>query len=145
MGSPSRTSLSKRTNPESDPEMIDFVEQVRVNQKKLTTELKPSYDFIVCGSGSSGSEVAPGNLEAPALVKFIRDAAMSYAHQASTAKMGRDSMSVVDGQLKVYGVDNLRIADASILPRVTTGNTMAPCVVIGERAAEILKVAHRIN
>ena len=75
----------------------------------------------------------------------FRDAAMSYAHQASTAKMGRDSMSVVDGQLKVYGVDNLRIADASIMPRVTTGNTMAPCVVIGERAGEILKVAHRMN
>jgi choline dehydrogenase len=90
-------------------------------------------------------EVAPGNLEVSALAHFIRDAAMSYAHQASTAKMGRDSMSVVDGQLKVYGVDNLRIADASTMPRVTTGNTMAPCVVIGERAAEILQVAHRIN
>jgi choline dehydrogenase len=51
-------------------------------------------------------------------------------------------MSVVDGNLKVYGVDNLRIADGSIMPRVTTGNTMAPCVVIGERAAEILKARH---
>jgi choline dehydrogenase len=90
-------------------------------------------------------EVAPRNLEAPVLAKFIRDAAMSYAHQASTAKMWRDSMSVVDGQLKVYGIDNLRIADASIMPRVTTGNTMAPCVVIGERAAEILKGAHGMS
>ena len=52
--------------------------------------------------------------------------------------MGRDSMSVVDSELKVYGVEGLRIADASILPRVTTGNTMAPCVIIGERAAELL-------
>jgi choline dehydrogenase len=84
-------------------------------------------------------EVAPGNLDGPAFETFIRDAAISYAHQASTAKMGRDQMSVVDGQLKVYGIDNRRIADASIMPRVTTGNTMAPCVVIGERAAEILK------
>ena len=50
-------------------------------------------------------------------------------------------MSVVDSQLKVYGVEGLRIADASIFPRVTTGNTMAPCVVIGERAAELLLVA----
>jgi choline dehydrogenase-like flavoprotein len=90
-------------------------------------------------------EVAPGNLEGPALEKFVRDSAMSYAHQTSTAKMGRDAMSVVDGQLKVYGVDNLRIADASIMPRVTTGNTMAPSVVIGERAGEILKVAHRMS
>jgi choline dehydrogenase len=53
-------------------------------------------------------------------------------------------MSVVDGNLKVYGVDNLRIADGSIMPRVTTGNTMAPCVIIGERAAEILKADHNL-
>jgi choline dehydrogenase len=58
--------------------------------------------------------------------------------------MGHDAMSVVDGSLKVHGFDNLRIADGSIMPRITTGNTMAPCVVIGERAAEILKIAHRI-
>jgi choline dehydrogenase len=87
-------------------------------------------------------EVAPANLEGPALESFIRDAAMSYAHQASTAKMGRDAMSVVDAQLKVYGINNLRIADASIMPRVTTGNTMAPCVVIGERAGAILRSVH---
>jgi choline dehydrogenase-like flavoprotein len=54
-------------------------------------------------------------------------------------------MSVVDGNLKVYGVDNLRIADASIMPRVTTGNTMAPCVIIGERAAQILDAAHDLS
>ena len=42
------------------------------------------------------------------------------------------------GQLKVYGIENLRIADGSIMPRVTTGNTMAPCMIIGERAAEVL-------
>jgi choline dehydrogenase len=58
--------------------------------------------------------------------------------------MGHDAMSVVDGSLKVHGIDNLRIADGSIMPRVTTGNTMAPCVVIGERAAEILKIVHGI-
>jgi choline dehydrogenase len=58
--------------------------------------------------------------------------------------MGRDAMSVVDGNLRVYGIDNLRIADGSIMPRVTTGNTLAPCVVIGERAGEILKKDHAI-
>ena len=54
-------------------------------------------------------------------------------------------MCVVDGYLKVYGVDNLRIADGSIMPRVTTGNTMAPCVVIGERAADLLKAQRGIS
>jgi choline dehydrogenase len=59
--------------------------------------------------------------------------------------MGRDSMSVVDAQLRVYGIQNLRIADGSIMPRVTTGNTMAPCIIIGERAAEVLRNDHRID
>jgi choline dehydrogenase len=53
-------------------------------------------------------------------------------------------MSVVDANLKVYGIENLRIADGSIMPRVATGNTMAPCVIIGERAGEILKAGHKI-
>ena len=43
---------------------------------------------------------------------------------------------------KVYGVDGLRIADGSVMPRVTTGNTMAPCVVIGERAAKMIRESH---
>jgi choline dehydrogenase len=90
-------------------------------------------------------EVMPGNLRGAALEDFIRDAASTYHHQTCTAKMGRDSMSVVDGQLKVYGIENLRIADGSIMPRVTTGNTMAPCIIIGERAAEALRNEHRLK
>src|SRR5580698_6512998 len=89
-------------------------------------------------------EVMPGNLMGSALEDFIRDAASTYHHQTCTSKMGRDSMSVVDGQLKVYGIENLCIADGSIMPRVTTGNTMAPCVVIGERPAEILREEHKL-
>lgn len=89
-------------------------------------------------------EVMPGNLKGAALEDFVRDAASTYHHQTCTAKMGRDSMSVVDGQLKAYGIENLRIADGSIMPRVTTGNTMAPCIVIGERAAEILREEHKL-
>jgi choline dehydrogenase len=84
-------------------------------------------------------EVMPGNLAGRALESFVRDAAAAYLHQNCTAKIGRDEMSVVDNRLRVYGIDNLRIADGSIMPRVTTGNTMAPCVVIGEKAAEFLK------
>jgi choline dehydrogenase len=86
----------------------------------------------------------PGNLKGAELENFIRDAAVTYYHQTCTAKMGRDPMSVVDGSLRVYGVENLRIADGSIMPRVTTGNTMAPCVVIGERAGEMLREDHKI-
>jgi choline dehydrogenase-like flavoprotein len=88
-------------------------------------------------------EVMPGDLTGDELETYLRNAVTTYWHEVGTAKMGRDSMSVVDGQLKVYGVENLRVADASIMPRITTGNTMAPCVVIGERAAQFLKASHR--
>ena len=90
-------------------------------------------------------EVMPGDLKGRALEDFVRDAAITYHHQTCTAKMGRDSLAVVDSQLKVYGIENLRIADGSIMPRVATGNTMAPCVVIGERAAEVLRNDHRLE
>jgi choline dehydrogenase len=139
----------------------------------VTTPLR-SYDFIACGAGTSGSvvagrvaenpavsvcreigssaplrpfakrEVMPGNLEGAELERFVRDAASSYWHQTCTAKMGRDAMSVVDGQLNVYGLRGLRVADGSIMPRATTGNTMAPCVVIGERAADIIRKEHEL-
>jgi choline dehydrogenase len=87
----------------------------------------------------------PGNLKGRELESFVRDAATTYWHETCTAKMGRDEMSVVDARLKVYGIDNLRIADGSIMPRITTANTMAPCVIIGERAAEILRRAHNLG
>jgi choline dehydrogenase len=89
-------------------------------------------------------EAMPGNLKGAELEDFIRDAASTYWHQSCTAKMGQDAMSVVDGSLNVYGIEHLRIADASIMPRVTTGNTMAPCVIIGERAADILQAQHTL-
>jgi choline dehydrogenase len=89
-------------------------------------------------------EVVPGGLTKQSLEDFVRNSATTYWHQACTAKMGRDAMSVVDGNLSVYGVDGLRIADGSIMPRIATGNTMAPCVVIGERAGEILKSKYKL-
>jgi choline dehydrogenase len=89
-------------------------------------------------------EVAPGNLQGPELDNFLRDAALTAWHETCTAKMGRDSLSVVNGALQVYGIERLRIADGSIMPRVTTGNTMAPCVIIGERAAELLRAEYRL-
>jgi choline dehydrogenase len=87
-------------------------------------------------------EVMPGPCSSDRLENFVRDAAVSFHHYACTAKMGRDETSVVDGTLKVHGIEGLRIADGSIMPRVTTGNTMAPCVIIGERAAAMIRKSH---
>jgi choline dehydrogenase len=84
-------------------------------------------------------EAYPGPVGDVELEAFVRNAAVPFWHYTCSAKMGRDDMSVVDGNLCVYGVDRLRIADGSIMPNVTTGNTMAPCVIIGERAAQIIR------
>ncbi len=89
-------------------------------------------------------EHAPANLNGTAIEEYIRNGLVTFWHQSGTAKMGRDGMSVVDNNLKVYGIDGLRIADASVLPRVSTGNTMAPCVIVGERAASILQNEHGV-
>jgi choline dehydrogenase len=75
-------------------------------------------------------EVMPEVLRGFELENFIRDGIATVWHQTCTTKMGRDPMSVVDGNLKVYGIEKLRIADGSIMPPVTTRNTMAPCVII---------------
>lgn len=83
-------------------------------------------------------EVMPGLMSGKVLESFVRNTASTVWHQSCTAKMGRDALSVVDAQLRVYGIEGLRIADASIMPRVTTGNTMAPCVIIGERLGSLL-------
>jgi choline dehydrogenase len=89
-------------------------------------------------------EVLPGPCGGSELENFVRDAAVSFHHYVGTAKMGRDDMSVVDGALKVYGIDRLRIADGSVMPKVTTGNTMAPCIIIGERAAAMIRRSHGV-
>jgi choline dehydrogenase len=81
-------------------------------------------------------EIFPGpdmNIE-----EFIRANTSTLWHPAGTCKMGRDAMAVVDPQLKVYGVDGLRVVDASIMPNVTSGNTFTPCIMIGEKAAEMI-------
>jgi choline dehydrogenase len=89
-------------------------------------------------------EVLPGTGEPAAIDAFLRDSAVTYWHQSCTAKMGTDDTSVVSGDLKVHGVDCLRIADSSVMPRITTGNPMAPCVVIGERAASFIRQDYAI-
>jgi len=85
-----------------------------------------------------GAEIAPGPQGGGRLRQFFRNGLTTFWHQCGTTRMGTDDGAVVDGTLAVRGVSRLRIADASILPRVTTGNTMAPCVVIGELASQFL-------
>lgn len=89
-------------------------------------------------------DLIPSHLTGDELRTFIRNGVVPYWHFSGTAKMGGDSLSVVGSDLRVHGMENLRVADASVLPRVTAANTMAPCVVIGERAAECIRERHSL-
>lgn len=72
------------------------------------------------------------------LEQYVRDTAITYHHQVGTCKMGVDELAVVDPRLRVHGIEGLRVADASVMPFVTSGNTNAPSILIGERAADFV-------
>jgi len=86
------------------------------------------------------AELAPGaHLQSDEeLLQWIRQNAETTYHPVGTCKMGSDPMAVVDEQLRVHGVAGLRIADASIMPTLTSGNTNAPSIMIGEKAARMI-------
>jgi choline dehydrogenase len=73
-----------------------------------------------------------------ALRDYIRLSLDTYYHPVGTCKIGRDRLAVVDPQLRVHGIDKLRIADASVFPTIPSGNTHAPSVMVGERAADFV-------
>lgn len=72
------------------------------------------------------------------LLDFARQVGGSIYHPAGTCKMGRDPMAVVDPQLRVHGIQGLRVADASVMPTVVSGNTNAACIMIGEKCADMV-------
>jgi len=75
---------------------------------------------------------------------FVRRRAESYHHQAGSCKMGSDAMAVVDPQCRVYGVEGLRVADASVFPVVPSGNCHAGILMIGEKVSDLIKQAHGV-
>ena len=72
------------------------------------------------------------------LVRAAGDLGTTIFHPVGTCKMGSDASAVVDDRLRVHGIDALRVIDASIMPRITSGNTNAPTYMIAERGAEFL-------
>ena len=73
------------------------------------------------------------------LGEYLRRNARAALHPVGTCRMGNDSLSVVDPELRVQGIANLRIADASVMPRIPSGNTNAACTMIGEKASDIIR------
>ncbi len=73
------------------------------------------------------------------LIDFMHRAGMNLHHPVGTCRMGEDPMAVVDSRLRVRGVAGLRVIDASVMPTVTTGNTNAPSIMIGEKGAAMIR------
>ncbi|MBD9482524.1 GMC family oxidoreductase N-terminal domain-containing protein [Pseudomonas sp. PDM14] len=117
----------------ADPEDAKvLMEGVRLARRILA---QPEFDAL------RGAEMLPGPQVQTdeQLLAHLRDYAATVFHPVGTCKMGCDDMAVVTPQLKVRGVDNLRVADASIMPTLISGNTNAPCIMIGERAADFIR------
>jgi len=86
-----------------------------------------------------GKEINPGNIDSDTeLNEFIKNKGDTAYHPCGTCKMGKDNTSVVNEKLQVYGVENLRVVDASIMPKIITGNLNATTVMIAEKASDYI-------
>jgi choline dehydrogenase len=115
----------------SHPDDVEYLSRsIKVAREiAAAPSLKP---FIV-------REVAPGkDLEGEELTNFVRNGATTYFHSAGACRMGSDAKAVVDPQLRVNGIRNLRIADSTIMPRIVTVPTMPACAMIGVHMADLL-------
>lgn len=122
----------------SDPEGADRATMLRALGIVSDIIASPSISAV-----TSGRYIAPlGAERLPAeerLSAALEGTSHTLYHPTSTARMGTDTSSVVDPQLRVRGVSGLRVADASVMPEIIRGHTHAPTVVIGEKAAELLR------
>jgi choline dehydrogenase-like flavoprotein len=109
---------------------------VLVNGIELARKIvsMPAFD------GIAGEELDPGD---EPVEESIRARAHTLYHPVGTCRMGTDSLAVVDPQLRVRGLEGLRVVDASVIPRVPRGHTHLPTLMVAERAAEWLRDALR--
>jgi len=106
-------------------------EGVRLARELARTDALADY----CGEEVHPGEAVTSDEEIEA---FVREHATTVYHPAGTCKMGTDEMAVVDDELRVRGVEGLRVVDASIMPRIVGGNTNAPTIAIAEKAADLI-------
>jgi choline dehydrogenase len=119
-------------NPNYLQQDIDV--QILINGIKTIRDLAGTQALTT--AGLSEFELAPG--PDTELESYIRTQSTTLWHPVGTCKMGRDALAVVDPELRVYGVDGLRVVDAAIMPTIVSGNTLAACYMIGEKAADMI-------
>ena len=90
-----------------------------------------------------GEEFSPGkDVESDdQILAWIRNNSQTAYHPIGTCRMGQGPNTVVDERLRVHGIEGLRIADASIFPTMPSGNTNAPSIMVGEKAADLIRTA----
>lgn len=124
--------LASRTDCET------IVEGVKIARR--IAALPPLSD-LVTAEHAPGPGVAANDDNA--ILEWVRNTATTIYHPTGTCKMGQDDRAVVDHRLRVRGIENLRVADASIMPTITSGNTNAPTIMIGEKASDLVLEDHR--
>ncbi|MGH8902319.1 MAG: GMC family oxidoreductase [Egibacteraceae bacterium] len=116
--------------------------------ERMVQAVKLARDIFATAAFSSWAkqELLPGpDVQTDAdLRTFLRNRADSYFHEVGSCRMGSDELAVVDPQLRVYGIEGLRVADASVMPTVPSANCHAGILMIGERVAELIKTAQRL-
>ena len=118
-------------------DVSEMVEGQRFMRKLIAA---PSFAEIT----EAETELGPDVRSDDEIVAFVREAADTVYHPVSTCRMGADpNVDVVDANLRVHGLNNLRVVDASIFPAVTSGNTNAPTIMVAEKAADIVLNQHR--
>jgi choline dehydrogenase len=142
-------SRGRLTLASADPDVAPVIDPAYLAEEADADALQWSLEQVreIAHAGALadwlGAELYPGQrvTSRDDVRDYVRDTAITYHHQAGTCRMGVDELAVVDPQLRVRGVDGLRVADASVMPTVTAGNTHAPTTMIGERAAELVVAA----
>jgi choline dehydrogenase len=133
-------------NPADKPLVNPNYLGARSDLDRLVQSVKLSRDIFATKAFSEwmDEELLPGpEVKTDAdLVEFVRKRADSYHHQSGSCKMGSDEMAVIDPQLKVYGVEGVRVADASVFPQVPSGNCHSGILMVGEKCADMIKREH---